>query len=326
MNESNNCYVKQRSEGLIMLDNIKDTCYYVVNNSKYVGINYKKLDDFIKKIECKNLKNWLLFNTYGLLDLNIETIINFLLIFEAIDYSFFGQPKWMIDTEGGIKDGSDALLYSMIRYLKEAKNTDFSNMTFSEFSELLKGNVDIPLIEERYKTVVSISRIVNEKMNGSFYNYIKDITIDKELFDIIINNFSSFKDEREYKGKTIYFYKLAQLLTSDILHIREEIENIKVDYSNLIGCSDYKIPQTLRALGIIEYKDELSKIIDQGIELEISSEFEVEIRASQLVVIDYISNKLSDVRPIDINDYLFMYSKKVKNIAKPYHLCRNTNY
>lgn len=114
--------------------------------------------------------------------------------------------------------------------------------------------------------------------------------------------------------------------TTDILHIREELEGISVDYSNLIGCSDYKIPQTLRALGILEYNEELSNIIDGKNQIEISSKYEVEIRASQLVVIDYISSKLDNAKSIDINDYLFTYSKKVKDIAKPYHLCRNTNY
>lgn len=309
-----------------MLDKIKSTCHYVVDNSKYVKINYAKLDEFISDIKYENLKNWLLFNPYNLLQLDIETIINFLLIFESIDYSFWGQPKWEINTEEGIKDGSDALLYVMIKYVKETKSTDFSNLTLNEFKELLKGNIDIPLLEERYKTIVNISRIVNERMNGSFYKFIKDINLDTKLFDTIINNFDSFKDEREYNGKTIYFYKLAQLLTSDILHIREKFENISVDYSNLIGCADYKIPQTLRALGIVEYNNELSRIVDQRNQLENSSEYEVEIRASQIVVIDYISNILIDANPIDINDFLFVYSKKVKAIAKPYHLCRNTNY
>ena len=309
-----------------MLDKIKSTCHYVVDNSKYVKINYAKLDEFISDIKYENLKNWLLFNPYNLLELDIETIINFLLIFESIDYSFWGQPKWEINTEEGIKDGSDALLYAMIKYVKETRSTDFSNLTLKEFKELLKGNIDIPLLEERYKTIVNISRIVNERMNGSFYKFIKDINLDTKLFDIIINNFDSFKDEREYNGRTIYFYKLAQLLTSDILHIREKLENVSVDYSNLIGCADYKIPQTLRALGIVEYNNELSRIVDQRTQLEDSSKYEVEIRASQIVVIDYISNILIDANPIDINDFLFVYSKKVKTVAKPYHLCRNTNY
>lgn len=309
-----------------MLDKIKSSCYYVVDNSKYVKINYEKLDEFINGIECKNLKNWLLYNPYNLLDLDVELIINFLLIFEAIDYSFWGEPKWTIDTKDGKKDGSDALLYVMLERVKKTKNADFSDMTLNEFKKLLKSNVDIPLLEERYNTAVSISKKVNEKMNGNFYGYIKDIYTDKELFDIVIKNFDSFKDERKYKGETIYFYKLAQLLVSDVLHIREKLENITVDYSNLVGCSDYKIPQTLRALGIIEYNDELSNMVDQKIELVNSSEFEVEIRASQIVVIDYISKKIANSKPMDINDFFFVYSKKVKDIVKPYHLCRNANY
>ena len=309
-----------------MLDKIKSTCHYVLDNSEYVKINYNKLDNFIEEINCSNLKNWLLYNPYNILESDVEKIINFLLIFEAIDYSFWGQPKWEIDTEDGKKDGSDALLYAMIKHTREIKSTDFSNMSLNEFKEILKGNVNIPLFEERYKTIVSISKMVNEKMEGSFYKFIKNINSDVELFDVIINNFESFKDERIYNGKTIYFYKLAQLLTSDILHIREKLENISVDYSNLIGCADYKIPQTLRALKIIEYNDELSNIVDKRKQIEISSKYEVEIRASQLVVIDYIKNILKNVNSIDINDYLFVYSKKVKAIVKPYHLCRNTNY
>lgn len=256
-----------------------------------------------------------MFNPYNLLELDIETIVNFLLIFESIDYSFWGQPKWEINTVEGIKDGSDALLYAMIKYVKETRSTDFSNLSLNRFKELLKGNVDIPLLEERYATIINISRTVNERMNGSFYKFIKDINLDTKLFDTIINNFESFKDERVYNGKKIYFYKLAQLLTSDILHIREKLENISVDYSNLIGCADYKIPQTLRALGIVEYNAELSGIVDQRNELEVSSKYEVEIRASQIVVIDYISNKLINANPIDINDFIFVYSKKVKTIS-----------
>lgn len=310
----------------MILDDIKNTCRFVINSSEHVKINYNKLDEFIKNIDCNNLKNWLMFNPYNLLDLDIEIIINLLLVFECICYSFWGEPKWTIETEEGYKDGSDALFYIMINYVKKSNNVDFSEISFDEFKHLLKGNVNIPLLKERYETITEVSKIVNEKMNGNFYNYIKNLSSDVELLDLIVNSFKTFKDERTYNGKTIYFYKLAQLLTSDILHIRGYLENVKVDYSNLIGCADYKIPQTLSALGIIEYDYKLSNLVDSRYELEISSKYEVEIRASQIVVIDYIKSKFKNVNSIDINDYLFTYSKKVKNIVRPYHLCRNTNY
>ena len=309
-----------------MLDNVKNSCNYISENSKYVLINYKKLDEYIKTIDCKKIKFWLSNNPYNLFDMDFDKIINFMLIFDSIDYCFWGQPKWTIKTVEGEKDGSDALLYSLLNYVKKIDKIDFTNVSFEEFSNILKGNVDIPFLQERYNTVVSICNVVNKKMNGNFYNYIKNINKDTELFDIIISNFSEFIDERTYDGKKIYFYKLAQLLTSDILHIKELMNGTKVDYSNLVGCADYKIPQTLRALGILVYDTELSKIIDNGQLISENSKYEVEIRANTIAVISYIKSKLESCYSIDINDYLFISSKSVKKIAKPYHLFKNKNY
>ena len=309
-----------------MLEKIKKSCDYVTERSKYVTINYQKLDEYIKTIECQKIKFWLSSNPYGLFDMNIDKIINFMLLFDSIDYCFWGEPKWMVETTGGPKDGSDALLYTLLNSVKTLDKIDFTAISFEEFSNILKGNVDIPFLRERYDTVVSICDIVNKKMNGNFYNYIKEINNDIELFDIIISNFDDFCDERVYDGEKIYFYKLAQLLTSDILHIKELINGTKVDYSHLVGCADYKIPQTLRALGILEFNEELSEIVDNKKLIKENSIYEVEIRANMITVINYINSKLENSCCIDVNDYLFVSSRDVKDIAKPYHLCRNRNY
>ena len=309
-----------------MLEKIKMSCDYVASNSKYVSINYEKLDEYIKTIDCEKIKFWLSSNPYNLFDMGIDKTINFMLIFDSIDYCFWGQPKWTIETIDGKKDGSDALLYALLNYVKNLNKIDFTNVSFEEFSNILKGNVEIPFLRERYNTVISICNVVNKRMNGNFYSYIKDINVDTELFDIIINNFADFCDESEYDGNKVYFYKLAQLLTSDILHIKELISGTKVDYSHLVGCADYKIPQTLRALGILEFNNELSEIIDNKQLIDENSKYEVEIRANMIAVISYINSKLENSCSIEINDYLFLSSKSVKDIAKPYHLCRNKNY
>ena len=88
-----------------MLENVIDSCKYVMNNAEFVTINFDKLDEFITTVDCKELKHWLSNNPYNILDLGIENVINFLLLFESIDYSFWGSPKWTIDTELGEKDG-----------------------------------------------------------------------------------------------------------------------------------------------------------------------------------------------------------------------------
>lgn len=310
-----------------MLNKIIKSCEYVANNSKSVKINETNLNKFIERIKKVETEHWLGFSPYNLLDIPIETIINFLLVYEAIDFSFWGNPKWTINTENGEEDGSIALLYAILKYVKEKNTTDFSNITKEEFRKILKGNIEIPLFEERYSIIKNVSKIVNEKMNGNFYTFIKKITTDTKLFEIVVNYFPNFKDERTYNNEKICFYKLAQLLTSDILHIREIKENIKVDYSHLVGCADYKIPQVLRGLEILEYNKELAEIIDNKKEIEINSEFEVEIRANMLVVIDLIKKKLDNkICSIDINDYIWSQGRNKNIELKPYHLTRNTNY
>lgn len=310
-----------------MLEKVIESCKYVSNNSKYVKINEKKLNEFISSIKQMQLVHWLSSSPYGLLELPIDKIINFLLVYESINFSFWGNPKWTIDVENKKEDGSIALLYAILEYVKANDTTDFSNITKEEFSAMLKGNVEIPLFEERYNIIKSVSKIVNEKMNGNFYNFIKNINNDNELFNTIINYFSSYKDERTYQGQRIYFYKLAQLLTSDILHIRELKENIKVDYSHLVGCADYKIPQVMRGLEILEYNKELSSLVDNKEEIKENSEYEVEIRANMIVVIDMVKEKLNNkFCAIDINDYIWGQARNQNIKLKPYHLTRNNNY
>lgn len=309
-----------------MLDKILVSCQYVMDHAEHVQICYDKLNDFIQTIELEKLNPWLSNNPYDLFSLDIEMLINFMLLYESINYSFWGNPKWTINTEEGLKDGSDALLYCLLSYVKKTKSTDFSKMKLTEFQEIVKGNITIPLLEQRYDTLVENSKIINTKMRGNFYQYIFNVVDDRELFSIIIENFPSFQDKRDYHGQEIYFYKLAQLLVNDILYFRKRLENIEVDCSHLLGCADYKIPQTLRALGIIKYDYELTNLVDNKQELAISSDYEIEIRASVLVTIQYIKKQLPSAYLININDYLYGFSKNVKNMVKPYHLCRNTNY
>lgn len=310
------------------LEQVLDTCSYVYENSKHVKIDINKIKELAKDNRFnEKTAYWLSSNPYGILNLDVEDIINFLVILESIDCSFWGEPKWTMKTDKVNTDGAIALMYALLRLREQKGNLNFERITFDEFSEALKGNVEIPLLEERYKVVLQVSKIINKKMQNNFYHYIKNITKDIVLFNTIINNFPSFADTRTYDNKTIYFYKLAQLLTSDILHIRSLKEGITVDYSNLVGCADYKIPQVLRSLGVLVYDKELSDLVDNKNELEENSIYEVEIRANMVVAINLIKKELNNkVSAIDINDTIWSFSQDKTKKLLPYHLTRTLSY
>lgn len=314
-----------------MLEKVLETCQYVVDNARHVKINYEKANDLMNELlEFENV-HYLTKVPYSIYGMNTKDIINFLLIYDSIDFSFWGNPKWTIDANGENLDGGIAILHCIYHLFKNRDSVEvyqqLENMTLQDFKKLLSGNIEISLVDERYKIVNSIAIIVNKKMGGNFYNFIKGMKTDNEIFKVILDNFINFEDTRTYQGKTIYFYKLAQLLTSDILHVLQNKEQINVDYSNLIGCADYKIPQVMQGFGILEYDDELSSILEHKIEIEENSIFEVEIRASMVVVINYIYEQINRaINRIDINDFVWGKGQDKTKQYKPYHLTRTTSY
>lgn len=309
---------------MTLIDKLNTSYKYVCDNSKSVKINYIKIDDMIDQIRNSKLDYWLDSNPYGLMDMDVESIINFICIHHAIgDYCFWGEPKWEIQTNLGKMDGSYAIMYLTLNRFKENNNFE---MSFDEFKELLKGNVDIPLLEDRYNNLVQMNKFL-KKTGKTFYEIIKKYNTDTELFEFITTNLGYFKDTASYNGQEVLFYKRAQLLTSDILHIRAKKEQIDVDYSHLIGCADYKIPQVMRCYGMIELSDSLANRVDNKIELEEGSLEEIEIRANTLKVIEYIYNKLDRKYPrMDINDFIWLLGQNKSKMTKLYHRTLTSNY
>ena len=220
-------------------------------------------------------------------------------------------------------DGSYAIMYLILNRFKSNNNFEMSP---DEFKELLKGNVTIPLFEDRYSNLVEMNNLL--KRNGkSFYELIKDLNVDSQLFEFIVSNLDYFKDVSTYDGEEVLFYKRAQLLTSDILHVREKKEQIDVDYSHLIGCADYKIPQVMRCYGMLGFSDSLADRVDSKVEIEEGSKEEVEIRANTLKVIDYIYETLDrKYSRMDINDFIWLLGQDKSKMTKPYHRTLTKHY
>lgn len=108
--------------------------------------------------------------------------------------------------------------------------------------------------------------------------------------------------------------------------IKEKVTN---DNSTL-GCADYKIPQVLRHLKILEYSNELADLIDSKQTIEHDSEMKVEIHANMLYVIELIKNRLYqkgiNMSSVQIDNALWLLSKNKEFKDKPHHLTRTIYY
>ena len=83
----------------------------------------------------------------------------------------------------------------------------------------------------------------------------------------------------------------------------------------------------MRCMGILEFSDKLANLVDNKIELKEGSEMEVEIRANDLVVLDYMAEKLNErISRMDLNDYIWLLGQDKSKMTKPYHRTLTIHY
>jgi len=240
---------------------MKEELKFVVDNSEYVSINYKKINEFINQIGTPSYEHW-----YKKLNMSLPEEKQILLAFliESMNFCFWRKPKWKIEYNNQIYNGSNALFFSIIKEVE--KNKDFLDINY--LYNLKKEDLhkifspvegEIPLLDERYKNLKEVISFVYN--NKDFYKELYQIKSDIKLIEYITKNINCFNDMSKYKGKIIHFNKRATLLANDLFHMSETIKNNIKNVNNLCGCADYAIPRTFRDYGILEYSKELAEII-----------------------------------------------------------------
>ncbi len=308
----------------------------MVKNSDFVKINHGKVEEFSNSFDHGQVAHWLSAAPYDFSHLNDEDKLHFVFLFNALSFSYWGNPKWAVAHKDKEHDGSWGMILALGRSLDEGtKLLDFkycSQISKQEFSKILRGNVVIPLLEERWKILREIGTNMVAKYGGKVSNLTKEAGGDaQKLVELIVKNFPSFSDTSSFKDREIYFYKRAQLFVADIYQLFKgnnfaAVKNI----DQLTACADYKLPQILRKVGILEYATELAERIDNKIEINHDSQEELEIRANTIWAVESIKEKAKEHNPrvlsFEINDHLWLLTQQKVAGEKPYHLTRTTAY
>lgn len=317
---------------MITREKILDSIKYVVDNSNYVVINRNNIDNVISLLKESKREPWLNSDYLDLENFSQEQILFYLILCESLNFCYWDSDiKWKIEYKDEWYSGSFGLFYAISKAIKNGYNLlnieYLENITIEELDEIFKGTTSIPLLKERFEI---IKQLVSEYKQISNITQSMSANSDIELLNNIVNHFSNFRDISLYKGREIYFFKRAILLVGDlILNISSISKSVKND-DNMTGCADYKIPQVLRHLGILEYSDDLTTLIDERQEIQHDSEMEVEIRANMLYAIELIKEKLHqngiDMNSVQIDNALWLLSKNKEFKDKPHHLTRTIYY
>lgn len=318
------------------MNEVLETTKFVVQNSDLIKINPQKIKEFSDSFSAQESKHWLLEGPVDFLNSSDEEKLHFMLLFNALSFSYWGEPKWSVEYRDTLYDGAWAMVVSLRKAIEDGYPIlDFnycSQISKEEFRRVLLGNIEIPLFNNRLNIVHEVGQKILDLFDGKVMNLLKVGNNNaSKLSKLIIDTFPSFKDVSLFKGNEIYFYKRAQLFLADIYQMfqGEGIGSI-TGIEDLTACADYKLPQILRKIGILEYSNELINKIDNKIELASGSAEEVEIRSNTIWAVEYIKEEVKNlghnINSIEINDQLWIASQSKAQDDKPYHRTRTTSY
>ncbi len=265
-----------------------------------------------------------------------EQTANYLLLLDALNFCFWGEPRWRITYQGKRYDGYWALAAALKRAIEDGLplyDADYlANLDATQLQQVFQGEHTIPLFDSRLDNAREVGRVLIERYVGQFARAIEAAGGSAtSLVEIIVSSFPSFRDTASYKGTEVRFYKRAQILAGDLAGAFGDVGLGQFnDLSQITAFADYKVPQVLHALGILVYAPALGALLDQQREIPAGSPAEVEIRAATIWGVEEIRRQLASLGyrwgAYRVDWALWEMGQHLPSGVRPYHRTRTIAY
>jgi hypothetical protein len=236
--------------------------------------------------------------------------MDFIFLTSTINFAFTDFEKhvmFRVDYAGAERSDSDAMVACLKRAFDRGvpilDGSYLASVRKSDLEEIFRGNIVIPMLEERLAIFHEVGNVLKERYLGRFHRFVQAgprslYAGGKGLLERLLAEFPSFRDESSYRGHRVSFQKRAQLLFWN-LHARFRASGFLAveDAEKLTVFADYIVPLALRLLGITSYSRELEDAINARKLIPVHSEEEVEIRAFTLWGMHLLTKEINALRP-----------------------------
>ncbi len=258
--------------------------------------------------------------------------VQYLFVLDSLNFCFWPEPRWRYHSLDGYVALAAALRDAVLRGDCILEASFLAEISRKALREILDGENEIPLLDERVEILRECGAALQSKYDGQAARLVERAERSVvRLVELLAQDFSSFRDEASYHGRTVYFYKRAQIFCADLYGAfggRSWGEFSDID--ELTAFADYKVPQVLRHLGILRYSPELAERIDRREELPAGSPEEIEIRAHTIWAVELLKQELEQLgrslRSFEIDWLLWNLGQCEEFRQKPYHRTRTIFY
>ncbi|KAJ1484617.1 hypothetical protein T484DRAFT_1894016 [Baffinella frigidus] len=200
----------------------------------------------------------------------------------------------------------------------------------------LLGGRDLPDMPTRVRLLREVGSVLNDKYGGSAARLVEECGGSAvALVAAVVRDFPGFRDEAHHPsvGK-VQFYKRAQIFVGDVYGaLKGQGLGRFMDVGELTMFADYRVPQILREVGVLQYSPSLASKIDGFEEIDAGCEEEVEIRALTIQAVEILTAVLRDKHaapliPIQVDWFLWEEGERLALAGKlaPHHRTRTSFY
>lgn len=231
-----------------------------------------------------------------------DEAVDWIFIVDTLNFCFWlpNNEQWEVLWHGKVYTGYFGLCAAINRALEEGiKLTDPNvclNLTQKDLEYILRSSnsTQLMLMKERLHCLHEVSRVLQEKYQGTFVNCIKvSEKSAQKLLNLIISNFVCFRDESEYCGVRVSFYKRAQILIGDIWScFKGQGLGEFNDIDTITMFADYRVPQVLVHFGVLRYSESLYNRLLSDEPLQNGCKEEAEIRGCSIEAVERIKDSV----------------------------------
>lgn len=285
-----------------MSNRVRDSTEGIVadGNLAHVTIDDDRLAAFAERLRGEefSLPDWRAPVMLDEREEGAETVFDFFLVGNTLNFVFDDlttKETFTTTYAGESYFGAFAMWASMKRAYENGLDITsgpvLRDLTEEQTRDIFRGDPPIPLLDTRREVLTHIGEQLCEHADGHFHNAVDsdgNITMydDGDGFvEWLTSTFpKAYRDERTYRGETVYFDKKAQL-SMGMVHGRfaDSSDYTITDIDSMTIFADYLIPALLREEGVFEYSDELARAVDAEEPIEEGDPKEVEIRIATIV-------------------------------------------
>jgi Potential Queuosine, Q, salvage protein family len=259
-----------------------------------------------------------------------------ILLFNAVNFCYWGFPKWQVQFGGELWHGSLAMLAAINRAFSEnvplLDAAQLSQLPEDEFDHILRGPGRLHLLPDRLANWRQVGTVLSDRFNGRFTDLIAAGRGDALLLvETLVDYFPAFDDAWPLYGRRVRFYKRAQLAAAMLYEAFEGRQWGELSRTErLTVFADYKLPQVLRGLGILIYSPGLAVSVDGEAPIRAGDPREVEIRVATVwageLMRRALSPRLPNIAAMQLDYWLWNAGQQQSSLRQPYHRTLTTAY